>query len=222
VLKKKDIAAIGEVTAAAWEEGIVNHVLLTGGCLNYEKEVDSVTRIIESIRKHTGFDRVAGTILPSPAKNGAIQRYYNAGIKAIGYSMEIWDERLYCAICPGKSEYTSHQEFVNSVEQAVKIFGPGNVYGVFVMGLEPRDTFLEGVRTLSGIGANIVPFVWSPNPGSQLFGHRAPEPEWYIDVINEAAEIVAKSGIPAGTENHCYRCDGNSLLHDALRKRGIV
>jgi hypothetical protein len=222
VLKKKDIEAIGEVAAAAWSEGMVNHVLLTGGCFNHESEIDLVSRIIDSIRSHTGFDRVPGTILPSPAKNDAIRRYFDTGIQAIGYSIEIWDEDLYRAICPGKSEATSHREFLKSIEEAIGVFGPGNVYGVFVMGLEPKGTFLEGVRVLSELGANIVPFVWSPNPGSLLYGHRAPEAQWYVDVVSEAADIVAHSGVPKGTENHCYRCDGNSLLHDALRNRGIA
>jgi hypothetical protein len=218
VLKRKEIDAIGEVAAAAWKEGMVNHVLLTGGCFNYEKETHLVGDIINSIRRHTGFDRIHGTILPSPAKGDAIKMYHDTGIRAIGYSMEIWDQKLYTAICPGKSESTSHQEFIQLIQSAVAVFGAGNVYGVFVMGLEPKDTFLEGVKALTEIGANIVPFVWSPNPGSRLYGHRAPEAQWYMDVINEAAEIVEKSGVPPGMENHCYRCDGNSLLHDALRK----
>lgn len=221
-MKRKDIEAIGEVAAAAWPEGRVNHVLLTGGCFNYEREVDLVSQIIESIRKHTGFDRIPGTVLPSPAKNDAIRKFFDTGIQAIGYSMEIWDEDLYRAICPGKSQSTSHREFLDSIQEAVNTFGAGNVYGVFVMGLEPQDSFLEGVRALSELGANVVPFVWSPNPGSRLYGHRAPEARWYVDVVSEAAEIVARSGVPPGSENHCYRCDGNSLLHDALRNRGIT
>ncbi|MBU4120098.1 MAG: hypothetical protein KKA48_00845, partial [Proteobacteria bacterium] len=55
-----------------------------------------------------------------------IKRYYDTGIKAIGYSMEIWDEALYRAICPGKSESTSHAEFLRSIESAVGVFGEGN------------------------------------------------------------------------------------------------
>lgn len=221
MLKKKEIEAIGEVAGAAWKEGRVNHVLLTGGCFHHQKEAELVSRILETIRRHTGFDRVPGTILPSPAKGEAIRLYHEAGIQAIGYSMEIWDPRLYAAICPGKSEATSHEEFVAVIREAVGVFGPGNVYGVFVMGLEPRDTFLQGVRALTELGANIVPFVWSPNPGSRLFGHRAPEAGWYTDVVSEASEIVSRAGLPPGTANHCYRCDGNSLLHDALRARGV-
>ncbi|MFH1754227.1 MAG: radical SAM protein, partial [Candidatus Latescibacterota bacterium] len=48
VLKKKDAEWIGEVAGAAWEEGIVNHVLLTGGCFAHEKEVSVVEGILAS------------------------------------------------------------------------------------------------------------------------------------------------------------------------------
>lgn len=221
VLKKKDIDDIGEVAKAAWSEGKVNHLLLTGGCFNNQKEVELVSKVIASIKRHTGFERVPGTILPSPAKGDHLKMYYETGIQAIGFSMEIWDEKLYSAICPGKSEQTSHRQFLQSIEVAVKLFGAGNVSGVFVMGLEPRETFLQGVEVLSGIGVNVVPFVWSPNPGSKLEGHRAPSAAWYLDTTLEAADIILKNGVPPGTENHCFRCDGNSLLHDALRLKGI-
>ena len=61
-------------------------------------------------------------------------------MQAIGYSMEIWGEALYRAICLGKAENTSHTEFLKSIESAVRLFGEGNVYGVFVMGLAPKET----------------------------------------------------------------------------------
>jgi hypothetical protein len=221
VLKRKKINAIGEVTKAAWAEGGVKHILLTGGCFNAEHEVRLVTDIIAAIRKELGFDRVPGTILPSPAKGDDIRRYYDTGIQAIGFSMEIWNDRLYQAICPGKSEATSHAEFMASIRSAVKVFGEGNVYAVFVMGLEPRESLLDGFRWLADTGANVVPFAWSPNPGSQLAGHRAPTAAWFADVVREGAEIFAESNIPSGVENHCFRCDGNNLLHDALREKGI-
>jgi len=221
VLKKKDTQEIGEVAQAAWQEGTVKHVLLTGGCMAGQKEVELVSDILSSIRRHTGMDRIPGTILPSPARGDDIKRYFDTGIQAIGFSMEIWDEQFYKAICPGKSETTSHEEFVASVRTACRTFGEGNVYVVLVMGLEPKDSFLEAIKVCSSEGANVVPFVWSANPGSRLEGHRAPTAQWYADVIRQAAEIYLKSSVPSGTENHCYKCDGNNLLHDALREKAV-
>lgn len=222
VMKKKATQDIGEVAKTAFSESTIKHVLLTGGCFNHQKEIELVTDVVTAIKEYTGFNRVPGTILPSPAKNmDEIEKYYDSGINSIGFSMEIWDEMLYRAICPGKAKSFSHEKFVNSIKNAVEVFGEGNVYGVFVMGLEPKETFLDGVRTLTSLGANIVPFVWSPNPGSKLEGHRAPTSKWYIDTTLEVAQIVYDSKIPSGTENHCFKCDGNSLLHDALRLKGI-
>ncbi|MGM0365159.1 MAG: radical SAM protein [Actinomycetota bacterium] len=218
VLKKKDIEDMGEVAREAFAEGKVRHVLLTGGCFSHQKEIELVSGIIGSIKRHTGMEKVPGTILPSPARSrDEIKRYHDTGIGAIGFSMEIWDSKLYEAICPGKAESTSHQDFLNSIEEAVKIFGQGNVYGVFVMGLESKKTFLEGVRAVTGMGASVVPFVWSPNPGSAFEGHRAPVADWFVETVLEAGDIAAGSGIMPNEENHCYKCDGNSLLYDALR-----
>jgi hypothetical protein len=219
VLSRKDIADIGETAAAAFSEGLCNHILLTGGCFSHEKEVDLVCQIVQSIRSALKVAVVPGTILPSATLHEEdIRRYRDTGIGAIGYSMEIWDEAFYKAICPGKAASVSHDRFFASIKDAVGIFGPGNVYGVLVMGLEPQESFLEGIRALYDVGANVVPFVWSPNPGSKLEGHRAPAAQWYIDTTLAAAEIAVASGVPSGNENHCFRCDGNSLLHDARRR----
>ncbi|MHB0976295.1 MAG: radical SAM protein [Candidatus Aquicultorales bacterium] len=222
VLSKKGIGDIGEVAAAAFAEGMCNHILLTGGCFNQETEVSVVSGIVEVIREALGADTVPGTILPSATtEEDDLRRYRETGIGAIGYSMEIWDETLYKGICPGKARTTSHDDFVAAIQRAVRIFGEGNVYAVFVMGLEPRSSLLAGIEALTSIGANVVPFVWSPNPGSKLDGHRAPTGRWFTEVVLESAEIVLANGVPSGTANHCYRCDGNSLLHDALRLSGV-
>ena len=218
VLSKKEIDDIAEVAAAAFSEGMCRHILLTGGCFSHEKEVALVSRIVEAVREALHRDTVPGTILPSATiATDDLRRYRETGIGAIGYSMEIWDDALFKAICPGKSTSTTHDEFVSAIERAVAIFGEGDVYAVLVMGLEPKKSFLEGVRRLSALGSNVVPFVWSPNPGSGLEGHRAPTARWFTDTILEAADIVREARVPSGDENHCYRCDGNSLLHDALR-----
>jgi hypothetical protein len=222
VLRRKGLDDIGEVASAAWKEGAVRHVDITGGCSSPKIEVKVVSELLGSIRVHTGFDTIPGILLPSPAKGEAIDRYHEAGIAALGYSMEIWDEKYYKAICPGKAESTSHGEFIESIKKAVKVFGEGNIFVMFVMGLEPKETFLEGIRELSSLGVNFAPYIWAPNPGSKLWGHRTPFAEWYEETTLEAADIVRASGVPSGDKNSCYQCDGNTLLADALRLKGSV
>jgi len=217
VLKKKDFEEIGEVAATAFAEGVVRHVNITGGCFNHQAEIRVITDLLSSIRSATGLERVPGVLLPSPARGDAIRSYYDAGITSLGYSMEIWDEKYFQAICPGKAASTPHAVFIESIAEAVKVFGEGNVYTMLVMGLEPKETFLQGVKAITDLGANVTPYIWAANPGSKLSGHRAPFPEWFEETSLAAAEIVTRSGVPSGERNNCARCDGNTLLLDALQ-----
>ena len=221
VLKKKEAKEIGEVTAAAFKEGQAKHINMTGGCYISGKELEVVGNILYEMKKQTGLEKIPGLVAPAPAKGDNIEGYYETGIETLSFNMEIWDPGYYKAICPGKSSSTSHEEFIKSIKEAVEIFGEGKVYVAMVMGLEPKETFLEGIDFLSNLGVNIIPFVWAPNPGSKLEGHRAPYANWYKETILEASDIVYEHKVPWGLENHCYKCDGNSLLHDALRLKGI-
>jgi len=216
VITRKQADQIGETAAAAFREGAAKHILMTGGCFGNEKEVDVVETILAAIRKQTGLDRIPGTLLPSPPEDlASLRRYHDAGIEAVAFSLEIWDEPLYRALCPGKAGDTPRRKYLESLEEAVRVFGPGNVYGVFVMGLEPADSLFTGVDALSSLGAHVVPFVWSPNPGSRLYGHRAPRGAWYAENVRRFAEIIASKNLPPSI-NHCRKCDGNNMLHDAL------
>ncbi len=221
IIPRKKTSQIADAAAAAFSEGVCRHILMTGGCFQGEEEVEIVTSILAAIRQSTGKNRIPGTILPSPPKNVRdLQRYHDAGIDAIAFSLELWDEAYFKAICPGKSSQHSHASFVEVIKEAVKIFGPGNVYGVFVMGLEPAESLGRGIDTLSSLGAHVVPFVWSPNPGSQLAGHRAPFGGWFAKNIRQFAEVVKSKNLPPST-NHCRKCDGNNMLHDGLNQIGV-
>ena len=213
---RKQADQIGETAAAAFREGAAKHILMTGGCFGNEREVDVVEAILSAIRRKAGLDRIPGTLLPSPPGDVAsLRRYRDAGIEAVAFSLEIWNEPLYRALCPGKAEEIPRGRFLEVMENAVGVFGPGNVYGVFVMGLEPADSLFEGVDVISSLGAHVVPFVWSPNPGSRLHGHRAPRGAWYAENVRRFADVVTSKRVPPSV-NHCRKCDGNNMLHDAL------
>jgi hypothetical protein len=214
---RKRLDQIAETIRAAFEEGSAAHVLMTGGCFPGEKETDIVVQIIEAMKKGLGKDHVPGCLLPSPPPDlSDLERIRDAGISGVGYSMEIWDPPLFAAICPGKARSPGRECFLTTLLRAVEVFGPGNAYAVFVSGLEPMDSLLEGVRFLAEHGIASLPFVWSPVPGSKLYRHRAPTADWYVELNDAVASIYAECGLP-DTGVHCYRCDGNSLVHDLVR-----
>ncbi len=219
VLSSKKLHQIGEAAQAAFAEGAANHVLLTGGCYPGEDETVKVCKIIKTIREYTGLKKVPGCLLASPPPDlQEIERIYESGIGGIGYSLEIWDRRLFSGICPGKDERPGYDKFLETLTYAADVFGRGNVFCAFVTGIEPRDSLLEGVEFMARRGIYSLCFIWSPAPGSRLEGHRTPGSDWYVETNKKIAGIFEKYELPP-TPNHCYRCDGNTLFHDAVRLR---
>jgi len=186
--------------------------------LQSSKRNGAVADILKSIRARTGLDVFQERFFLPAKGEDEIKGYYDTGIKAIGL---VWKY--------GTKNYTrrSAQESLRMWVMRT-LFVP---YGlrprssgrkrlrVFVMGLEPKNTFLEGVKEMTALGANVVPLSGRLTRGSKLEGHRAP-PANGLWRRTGGFRDRPQSSHPFRNRNHCYRCDGNSLLHDALRLKG--
>ena len=60
----------------------------------------------------------------------------DAGIRIYHPNYEIWDERLFPIICPGKEAYVGRSEWHRRIVAAADVFGPENVIPNFVAGIE--------------------------------------------------------------------------------------
>jgi biotin synthase-related radical SAM superfamily protein len=219
VLSTKKFDQIGETAAAAFEEGIVNHIIITGGLLNGANEEETLLKIIAKIREHTGLDKIPGCALPTaPTDLKSIDRLYESGIQGVGFDLEIWNRRYFEAICPGKSKAVGYDNWLKALEYAVEVFGRGNVHSGFVTGLEPRESVLEGVDFLASKGVVFSSTVWSPVPGSKLFGHRAPTAEWYLETTRGIVDILEKHDLPPQS-TYCLQCADNKLFYDEFERR---
>ena len=98
----------------------------------------------------------------------------------------------------------------------MQVFGRGKVRSNIVAGIEPKDTTLEGIEYLASKGVVCFATSWNPNPGSALEGHRAPEPQWHLDLYKKIAGIFRKNGF---TYDDIYdtSSSGVSIIHDIYR-----
>jgi len=103
---------MGEVSAVALEEGVEFHSVITGGGLLHEKDLEFNVKILESIRRHTGLEKVLGPMAhPFPPKDlKGINRLFEAGAGKAIFNLEVWDPHMFEALCPGKSENIGGQE----------------------------------------------------------------------------------------------------------------
>lgn len=217
---------IAETYAAAREEGY-EAITITGGFIPERREVEYYIDVAEAIREETGLKDFGGTAcVGAPADLDVIDKYYEAGYRAISSNMEIWDKNIFKAICPGKEQMCGgRQNWINALKHEVEVFGKGRVRSFFVAGIEPKSSLLEGIDYLASIGVVAIPLHWIPNPGSELEGHRAPTAEWFLDLDLKTYEILKRNGFThwdlyssANLENsifdYLYDLDGDYLPYE--------
>lgn len=110
--------------------------LVGGSMLKMEDEGERFVRIAERIAEAGLCDRyyvACGT--------GAIPRRHMEEMRALGvrgacFNLEVWDPAQFARICPGKSSIIGRERWIQSLEEAVEVFGPENVMSAFVGGAE--------------------------------------------------------------------------------------
>ena len=228
----KTARQIAETYAKAREEGYES-ITITGGFIPERREVEYYIDVAEAIQDITGLQDFGGTAcVGAPADLDVIDKYKEAGYRAISSNMEIWDENIFKTICPGKEQMCGgRQNWINALKHEVEVFGKGNVRSFFVAGIEPKSTLLEGIEYLCELGVVAIPLHWIPNPGSDLEGHRSPTSDWYMDLYEKTYNILRKNGLThqnlyqsANVENsifdYFYDLDGDHLTnprHEADR-----
>lgn len=227
VLTAKKPQQIGEVASAAFEEGYPLHLVLSGGTLPEERAADAYVRYLDSMKECTGLETIPGLAnLAAPLDLKEIDKIHQAGFQCVAYDLEVWNEHLFKAICPGKSRNVGRENWLRALEYAATLFEPGKVICGLVQGLEEKENYYQAAEYLGerGVVAFLIP--WVPMEGSKLEGHRPPYGELIYEVNERVFDIVARH-IPevisetyfASGDVTCYRCASVDLYQDMVRER---
>jgi hypothetical protein len=175
---------IAEIAEAAYGEGIVRRLEITGGILPRREEIGFVLETGRAVKERLGTATVPGghAVIAPPEDLAQIDELKEAGWEYVFFNLEVWDPHFFAGICPGKAALISREKWLAALEYAVKVFGRGNVNCILIAGLEPMQSYLEGLAYLTGRGIRVDPLPWTPMPGSLLEGHSTPTAQWHIDL----------------------------------------
>ena len=134
-------------------------------------------------------------VLVPPSSLEGIDELREAGWEEVAFNLEVWNERLWPGIVPGKAATVSRERWLEALEYAVKVFGKGKVASVLIAGLEPKESHWAGVEWLAERGIHGVPIPWTPTPGSPLEGHQTPTAAWHLEVVTKSLDIWEKYGL---------------------------
>ncbi|MDR1662496.1 MAG: hypothetical protein LBR95_08775 [Azoarcus sp.] len=206
---------IGETVKAAYDEGFLRFTV-TGGFIPERREVDYYIDVAEAVQEATGLANFRGAAcIGAPIDLDVIDKYKEAGYECIATNMEVWDLNYFKTICPGKDLICGGRDnWVRALLHEVEVFGRGHVRSTFVAGIEPKSKTLEGLQFLAEAGVVCIPNQWNPNPGSELEGHRAPNADWYHDLLMKNYALMRKNGLTH--EDYFRSSNGGDTIYDYL------
>jgi len=186
---------------------------VTGGSitsqLNGQNETDFYLQYPRAIERQFPGRWISKVVVQALPKE-QVQRLHDAGVQIYHPNYEVWDERLFKLLCPGKSRYIGHEQWVQRILDAAEIFGPSHVIPNFVAGVEmARPMGFPNVdraltSTAEGLeffmSRKIVPrfTTWCPEPLS-LLGKANPEGaplEYHVRLLRTWRDIHAKHKLP--------------------------
>ena len=134
--------------------------------------------------------------------------------------MEVWDEKLFKWICPGKDKHIGYDEWIRRTIRAVDFWGRGRVHPNFVLGVEMAkphgfDDVSSALKsTLGGwdflMSHGVLPRynLWTLEAGSAFENHPAPPLEFFVEAQKGYAELRWKHRFdppfPSTMYNNCY------------------
>jgi hypothetical protein len=175
----------------------------------YEKTVDEYVKVLETLQRSFGTDKIHARVVASAFPRDQLIRLKEAGAVTYEPHIEVWDEKLFEWICPGKEKYFGRQYWIDSAIEGVEIFGRGNVCTQFVGGVELAEP--NGFKTMEeGLESTLE--------GVEFFARHGVASSFFILWVVEGSIFYAQKQKPAPLEYHVRLAKG---IRDIQRKYNL-
>jgi hypothetical protein len=219
---RKQAEKVAEVLYTGFQEKRFRHLLINGGTFltpyQSKSELAWYTDFLETIRQRL-WTWYPTCLQISAQDDEGWKRVRETGISCIEPNIEVWGEKLFSVVCPGKQQAFGFDTWVRRTINAVKYFGRGNVNPSFVAGVEMAQPFGFGdyraavKHTLAGhdflMREGVLPRqggFWCIESGSKLAGNTPPPLEFYLELGLGYLELRQKHSFDQLFACHCRHC----------------
>jgi len=192
------------------------HIIFTAGSsvstdLQWKIYNDVVKAIDEQVAQLSKLDV---TIILTPPKDLRLLEPVAAFGLKYAFNMEVFDPVIFERINPGKAEYVGRTHYFEAYKRAVELAGEGRVWGGFILGLEPFESLLNGVRQLGEMGVASGANILHLDEGNTLPNEiKPPTYEDTIKFFHEYGELARNNGL---RPFFCEKAMRTSLNHEAF------
>ncbi len=198
---------VREVIDAYLDESSFRHFLIGGGSGEMDREHEAILQIAAYIRSRC--DKPIYLMCLPPRNPGILDEYKQAGVDEVAFNLEVYDRSIARKVMPAKGAIPKEQ-YIRALERAVQLWGSsGNVRSLLIVGLEPEESLLEGVRRLCNLGVAPILSAFRPLPGTPMENCVPPPSAWLEAVTRQAESICREYDLSLGPA--CVECQNNVL-----------
>ncbi|MBI3541619.1 MAG: radical SAM protein, partial [Deltaproteobacteria bacterium] len=190
-------------------EKISHAYTVTGGSvtskLNGMNESEFYAQYAQAIEKKFP-GRWMGKAVVQALPQDEVKLLKDSGYQIYHPNYEVWDKKLFTALCPGKERYVGRDEWMKRIIDAAKIFGPEYVIPNFVAGIEMAQPYgfktvdeavastAEGLDFFMSQGISPRFTVWCVEPNTVLSETNVEPPplEYFIKLLRVYRETFRK------------------------------
>jgi hypothetical protein len=223
-----------ETLRAAVDDREIRHIYLVGGSLvDARQEAErflQVARAVQSVNDARLPVALGSGALPPDALE-AFRR--DDLVQNVCFNLEVWSEPLFAKVCAGKNRYVGYERWIESLQAAVGLWGPGHVYSAMVAGieLEPEHEFewqaaadlaIEGAEALCSRGIIPIYSLYWPTGGKNHpeYLHRLRS---YFERLNTAYQRIRRAHKLAFSDTFvCHRCSYMQIECDLDRTERLT
>ena len=179
------------------------------GFLYYVNIVQEARRAIDSIGRDVDLHLIVGP----PHDLELIHRLKDLNV-SVAINLEVHDPDMFNRYCPGKHKVFGRDHVERALMACVEHLGPGQVYSIFVGGLEPVDSLATGILHVAESGIIPIVNVFHPDPETPLANFPSPSPADIVQMGRSLQSVFAKHSFAKPFYLDCGR---NSIDTEAYR-----
>lgn len=156
-----------------------------------------------------------------PVSRDKIEKLHSVGTDAMSFNLEVYLASARKEVIPGKAMQYTPEAYFKSMREANDILGDNQVSSWILIGLEPLESTIEGMRKIAETGTIPLPKPFRPLYGADYEKHKPPIVDDANKIYTEWLDIIRECGLnPTKALAGCVRC-GACFPIKELMKYGI-
>jgi radical SAM protein (TIGR04043 family) len=212
---------IAETVAAAFREGVAQHISLTTATLGTpDKGLADLVRTAANIKERADIPVMLEfePVLEHDLLTDLLKEAKEAGVTTVSINIECFDAELREDTMPAKGKI-SLGEYLDNWRICLDIFGKNEVATTVVVGIGEDDaSILRGVEMAAAAGVMTFPVPHSPAIGAVYEDMSPPAADRMLGLYEKTAGIHRKYGLDmCASTAGCLRGGGFSAIKDVTR-----